>query len=1397
MERARLREIVEKLNQEEGRKSYRKYELAEDVPEERIQSAIETYAQGARPEDVVALLDTTLRKNGRDGFLITESRIYGKCLDNAPIDLDKVRFAALTRADVPKAVVVLQDGTVREPKNFTELKRELSFFVELTGHELVDSRPDSGGFYQRYGASLRRRIKEIIERHSERNSSYRLAESEEPGLLENLIIKSGADLDPEKIVAVHNADEEMAAGRNGAFFTEHAYYECYYSHKNVEPISYMGLQAIVPSARNAYSSLLIYRNGYVQEWCHMGWEETTEDQELLREITAILQEMEEHPPLEEEEGLFSIKGWKEFADRRNEGALETYKNSVFVSSTFKDMHFERDAIHEKVLPMLNKAGLEYGQTISFCDLRWGVNTGELDDEQGSRKVLSVCLDEIERCRPYMIVILGERYGWIPEKRIIENALEGRPGFHIDELEKSVTALEIEFGALAHTGQMERTFFYFRQMRGEPSEIYKSEDAHHAQKLAELKERIRRLAGKQVKTYTVSWDEERQCPEGFNAFAQMVAQDMKAVLEGEWRRQAGRTSFQRELDMHWELAEKKALQCAARDRQILDYLRLLEQGEQMIVITGESGSGKSTLMGCLAVVLRLGGAHVLPIFAGYTAGSDTALEVVQTIVHFLGQALGETEAQEVAEEESEPLSEKGWLDRMELLAERYASKGKRQAIILVDAVDQLMADELRDKLRFIPAALSDKLKVVLSCLEDQPLPYVPNIQRLPLVQDRDRPEVIQGILRLHRRELEKPVIAVIAAKPSAGHPLYISLLVQRLLMMNKNDFDDIAGRGDGMSAITSHQLELVEKSADDLPGICSEILQAAAERIGGGFVEKAMECLAVSRHGLRERDLEGILKAEGILWNALDFSLFINYLRSMFLIRDDGRIDFSHKSFRDGIRRNIKEEKRVHEKIWTWLDTLLEHDEVQELVYHMLQADSKAAFLAEVAGRKGEEKFLKSAAKELAAYSQRDGGAWVAESLETMPEDSETIQRYLDFLLTCLDKEMGSSGEDGRTKERIYFAALPIEEKLVMACPEPENRRSLSIMHSRLGYIYLNREEEEEYRKALPHFQETLRISQELEREGATPRAKQDLSIDYRMLGKIYLKIGGEQNHRLVVQCYEESIRIGEEVVAECPGTENQKSLGHSYEGMEKLLRRDGEKEKALAYCLKCIAVREAVVKEDSGIVSRRALCYAYDDAAYIYRTYHDQDNLRNALELFGKEAVLWEGIVREERSLSNLTWLCYAYADMGDMYHELDEETDREKMLERYEKAIPLLEELQESGRDVREKLVASYKYASVCANNLGGASRLAKSREWGRRALALYEQRAREEDSVETYQQWAEMLFGYYKYVSIKEGGRNYLEQLLKVEELLYERTGEKEYKKNIKQVKLLLKMEKLAGKL
>ena len=115
---------------------------------------------------------------------------------------------------------------------------------------------------------------------------------------------------------------------------------------------------------------------------------------------------------------------------------------IFVSSTFKDMHIERDLIQTKLSPDLNeKAYQKRIEGIKFQDLRWGIDTDIENEEEKDKKILEGCLDEIENNRPYFMVLVGDRYGWIPDNDLVKETGVRYGIYSPDEkIEKSITCL---------------------------------------------------------------------------------------------------------------------------------------------------------------------------------------------------------------------------------------------------------------------------------------------------------------------------------------------------------------------------------------------------------------------------------------------------------------------------------------------------------------------------------------------------------------------------------------------------------------------------------------------------------------------------------------------------------------------------------------------------------------------------------------------------------------------------------------------------------------------------------------------------------------------------------------------------------------------------------------------
>src|ERR1700688_778384 len=79
---------------------------------------------------------------------------------------------------------------------------------------------------------------------------------------------------------------------------------------------------------------------------------------------------------------------------------------VFVSSTFRDMHAERDVLTREVFPELRRRCQARGAEFVGLDLRWGVTEEEIQRDG----TLAICLQEIADCRPFFVCLLWERFG---------------------------------------------------------------------------------------------------------------------------------------------------------------------------------------------------------------------------------------------------------------------------------------------------------------------------------------------------------------------------------------------------------------------------------------------------------------------------------------------------------------------------------------------------------------------------------------------------------------------------------------------------------------------------------------------------------------------------------------------------------------------------------------------------------------------------------------------------------------------------------------------------------------------------------------------------------------------------------------------------------------------------
>lgn len=122
--------------------------------------------------------------------------------------------------------------------------------------------------------------------------------------------------------------------------------------------------------------------------------------------------------------------------------------SVFISSTFNDMMYERDALRRYVLPELSSYYLPKGIDVQLIDLRWGVVSESENEELIEEKILKCCIDTIDQCQPFFIGFIGHRYGWVPEQLVYNSKSE----------KKSITHIEIQHGVVRNNNYSRSLIF---------------------------------------------------------------------------------------------------------------------------------------------------------------------------------------------------------------------------------------------------------------------------------------------------------------------------------------------------------------------------------------------------------------------------------------------------------------------------------------------------------------------------------------------------------------------------------------------------------------------------------------------------------------------------------------------------------------------------------------------------------------------------------------------------------------------------------------------------------------------------------------------------------------------------------------------------------------------------
>ena len=598
---------------------------------------------------------------------------------------------------------------------------------------------------------------------------------------------------------------------------------------------------------------------------------------------------------------------------------------VFLSSTFRDFMEERDLLVKQVFPSLRRRAQERGVEVVDVDLRWGVTQQE--SEQG--KVIGICLAEIERCRPYFIGMLGERYGWTPGQTDYPAELFEREQFgwiRDHQGNASVTELEILHGVLNGKKMEGRAFFYFRDpawSRAQNEPGFVCDTPEEEQKLSNLKQRIRDSRFPVVENLADP-----------RAIAQQIEADLWSLIEEQFPQLDQPDALERESLKHRAYRQSRQGVYLGGEAYIQQLEEWIKAGESKILITGQSGSGKSALIANW--MHRHAQQHPGDVVYAHHLGCSNDANALRPLL----SRMLDTASRLLIEHEliSEPIRvpEDEWelnakVAETLLDLDRWCRTTGKRWIWVLDGLDRLDPDD-QQELAWLPLVIPKRVSVVISALECQAKTILDARQFRPLsigpLLRPDQEALIERYLERYTKKLEPERRQQILACQLAKSPLFLRVLLEEIRQCGRYETlkeqieEYIQPKADGSLAVN----DLYER-----------VLERLEQDCGIEVVSKVMTALWVSRAGLSEPELLEITELTPLEWSPIDLALEGSFGRN------GNRLLFDHQYLRDAVRDRYLATKEAIEdardNIITWLQCFprLEDRVMEEYPWQLQEA----------------------------------------------------------------------------------------------------------------------------------------------------------------------------------------------------------------------------------------------------------------------------------------------------------------------------------------------------------------------------------------------------------------------------------------------------------------------------
>lgn len=846
---------------------------------------------------------------------------------------------------------------------------------------------------------------------------------------------------------------------------------------------------------------------------------------------------------------------------------------IFVSSTFRDFHGERDILAGPVKERLDELIMPLGCRVQFIDLRWGVDTSETDEEESQRRVLDVCLSEIERSRPLFLGLVGQRYGMVPDPAHARWVAD-RAGIppHQDLSGYSITALEFRHAEGWQRSLREKHMYLVRDVQGpgraswvdsdpQRSEAWRSAFNDTQGPSAPATRYRARVSdsGDGLDLQNVIVDDRIESLE--DLFVEVIAD--KLVQRA---RDVSESSRRTATD---QLFREDRTETVGRGGLIGRLVGVLTaERPQRPTLLGPSGVGKSTIVFAVEDELRLRGLPVASCALGAAQDrSDRA--VVHALAKQIAVMVGSAPA--LPESQDQQALSAWWST---VLSEAVKALGT--ITIVVDGLDHLSTDEQRMNLWFLrdlPEAVTFLASTTIATQASVLFALGSNVVEVDALSGEEAAEAAAAWSRHAGRALPHAVLREVACHNRL--PLWVRMAVDILGDLDASDFAAIADEPNQAGALAS----LLTREATALPreigDLAATMFDRVRQRVGTELGDLVVGLLASSRSGLSLDHLRGLTESQFPNPDLL-LARAVRALGSQLQISDvSGRMVFTHAAVAGAGLRHAPPD--AHSRISGWLAVQPSLDDVEtlDMLWHGLHS-----FMAETGSADIESNVI-SAIRRALQIRPRGTEAVLVIALSSSPKSVLTgiatlrgqflNQEGIDALL-AVDSYLSPDALD--TDQRLEFASLVLQ---LCRDPRSEMRARISIGDTslRAGDLW----------GALSVYKLAVETAKAASETTSTFHSARDYATCMRRVGETAMRL---RNFDLALDQFAESLILSQAVLEEDPESSlSLRDLALSLRRVGDALASFGIAEGAQHYGEAVVIARRLIEKDPTTVAARR------------------------------------------------------------------------------------------------------------------------------------------------------------------------------------------------------------------